>query len=247
MRKVTTAVQVSTAIPAGLTAVFFLCVFFSPEACGQQVKKSKKNSKPTASPAELQKLKIRVLQTQKNFIDETAQLAIDFEQAGLLEESRKLLQALQRLDGEIPGVKEKLKALDETIMTGNPSQISLDVSQGWSESVARVTKGKPVRIQAVGKYRFQVAATVLGPEGFSGKDVRGLVKNVRVGALTALIIPIDSKGKAGKPTDPVEIGTGREITPQASGLLFLAVNAPAGHRSTGRLEVQLSGYVKPPR
>ncbi|MFP6765096.1 MAG: hypothetical protein VB858_15820 [Planctomycetaceae bacterium] len=247
MRKMTTTVQFSVVTLAGFTVALFVSLVFSTESFGQLGKKAKKDSKPTASPAELQKLKIRVRQTQQDFIEETAQLAVDFEQAGLLEESRKLLQALQRLDGEIPGVKEKLKALGETIMTENPRELSLDVSQGWNTPVARVIKGKPVRIQAIGKYRFQVSATVLGPEGFPGNDFRGLAKNVRVGALTALIVPIDAKGKAGKPDDPVEIGAGREITPQASGLLFLAVNAPPGHRSTGKLDVLLSGYVQSPR
>ena len=247
MQKIMKTRWFSTLALAGFTVVFALCVVVLSEAVGQQAKKSKKSTKTAASPAELQKLKIRLMQTQKNFVEETAQLAVDFEQAGMLEESRKLLQALQRLDGEIPGVKAKLKALEETIMTENPRQFSLDVSRGWTEAVARVTKGKPVRIQAIGKYRFQVAATVLGPEGFASEDVRGLVRNIRVGALTARIIPIGSGGKPGKPMDPVEIGAGREITPQATGLLFLGVNAPAGHRSTGKLEVQLSGYVKPPR
>jgi hypothetical protein len=132
-------------------------------------------------------------------------------------------------------------------MTENPSEVSLDVSKGWNNPIARVEKGKPIRIQAAGNYRFQIAATVLGPEGFPTKDVKDLIKNVRVGALTAIVIPIDGKGKAGKPGDPIEVGASREITPRENGLLFLAVNAPPGHRSTGKLTVQLSGYVKPPR
>ena len=71
-------------------------------------------------------------------------------------------------------------------------------------------------------------------------------KNVGLGALTALVVPI-VKGKPGKPGAPIEIGSGREITPKESGFLFLAVNAPPGNRCTGKLDVQISGYVKPPR
>jgi hypothetical protein len=249
MRNLTVHMRRPVAILTCLAVAVLLGSVCVPESSGQLVKKSKSKKKttPTASPAEVQKLQLRLQQAQKDFIDETANLAIEFEKAGLLEESKKLLQALQRLDGNLPGVKEKLNSLEESIMTKNPAEVSVDVSKGWNEPIARVEKGKPVRIQAVGKYRFQVASIVVGPEGFPTKDVRDLIKNVRLGALTALIIPIGPKGKPGKPGEPIEIGAGREITPKESGYLFLAVNAPPGHRSTGKLDIQLSGYVKAPR
>jgi hypothetical protein len=250
MRKLSVNMRRPVAILACLVVAVFVGSVFVPEISGQSVKsksKSKKGSTPTASPAEVQKLQLRLQKTQKDFIDETADLAIEFEKAGLLEESKKLLQALERLDGNLPGVKAKLESLEESIMTRNPAELSLDVSKGWNDPIARVEKGKPIRIQAVGKYRFQVAAVVVGPDGFPTKDVRDLIKNVRLGALTALIIPIDAKGKPGKPGEPIEIGAGREITPKESGYLFLAVNAPPGHKSTGKLDIELSGYVKAPR
>lgn len=250
MQKLTTRVRFPVAILVCLTAAVVLGTVFTQEISGQSVKtsksKSKKNTKPSISPAELQKLQLRLQETQKSFVDNTADLAIEFERAGMLEESKKLLQALQRLDDDIPGVKEKLKSLEESIMTDNPSEVSLDVSKGWNNPIARVEKGKPIRIQAVGKYRFQMLPVVVGPQGFSTDDVKDLRKNVRLGALTALIIPI-IKGKPGKPGEPIEIGAGREITPKESGFLFLTVNAPPGHKSTGKLDVQLSGYVKSPR
>lgn len=243
------ATSLSVIVASGLCIAFATGLFFGPELSGQLIKsKSKKKStKPSVSPAELKQLQLRVEKTQKAFIDETAELALDFEKAGLLEESKKLLQALQRLDRDLPGVKAKLDSLEETIMTDNPAEVTLDVSRGWNNPIARVEKGKPIRIQAAGKYRFQIAAVPIGPEGFPTKDVKDLIKDVRLGALTALIIPVDAKGKPGKPGKPIEVGEGREITPQESGFLFLAVNAPPGHRSTGKLEIQLSGYVKAPR
>lgn len=246
MRQLTAHVRIPAAVLACVMVAFVLGTVLAPEISGQS-SKSKKNSKPAVSQAELQKLQLRLQQTQKSFIDDTADLAIEFEKAGLLEESKKLLKALERLDENIPGVKEKLKSLEESIMTENPSEVSLDVSKGWNDPVARVEKGKPIRVQAAGTYRFQIAATPLGPEGFPTKDVKDVIKNVRIGALTALIIPVDANGKPGKPGEPIEVGASREITPQESGFLFLAVNAPPGHRSTGKLEVQLSGYVKAPR
>ncbi|MDA0586504.1 MAG: hypothetical protein O2820_06635 [Planctomycetota bacterium] len=249
MRKLSINMRLSVAILTCLAVAVLVGSVFVPEISGQisKTSKSKKSDTPTISPAELQKLQLRLQQTQKDFLDETADLAIEFEKAGLLEESKKLLEALQRLDGNLPGVKAKLESLEESIMTKNPAEVSLDVSEGWNNPIALVEKGKPIRIQAVGKYRFQVASIVVGPEGFPTEDVRDVIKNVRLGALTALIIPIDAKGKPGKPGEPIEIGAGKEITPKESGLLFLAVNAPPGHKSTGKLDIQLSGYVKAPR
>ena len=247
MRQLTARVRFPVAILACLTAAFALGTVSVPETSGQLAGKSKtKATKPSISPAGLQKLQLRLKETQKAFVDDTADLAIEFEKAGMLEESKKLLQALQRLDNEIPGVKQKLKEIEESIMTDNPADFSLDVSKGWNDPIARVEKGKPIRIQAVGKYRFQIASIAVGPEGFPTKDVRDVNKNVGLGALTALVVPI-VKGKPGKPGAPIEIGSGREITPKESGFLFLAVNAPPGNRCTGKLDVQISGYVKPPR
>lgn len=250
MQKQSTRAHFPVAILACLAAVLVVGSVSIPETSGQLTgsskSKAKKNARPTISPAELQKLQIRLKETQKSFVDNTADLAIEFEKAGMLEESKKLLQALQRLDDDIPGVKEKLKSLEESIMSENPAEFSLDVSKGWNDPVARVEKGKPIRIQAAGKYRFQVASVAVGPEGFPTSDVREMIKNVRLGALMALVVPI-VKGKPGKPGTPIEIGAGREITPHESGFLFLTVNAPPGHRSTGKLEIQLSGYVQPPR
>jgi hypothetical protein len=217
------------------------------DVLGQTKKKSTKNKKPAISPVELKELQQRTKKSQEDFVIEQVELAQEYERAGMLEDSRKLLQMVRKLKSDLPGLDKKIEALQESILSDNPFEFELDTSKGWGNPVARVEKGKPIRIQSAGKYRLSVTAT-LDPKGFPTNDkTKDMARGVRCGALMALIIPVNDKGKVGKPGDQIEIGAGRELTPQADGLLFLAVNIPPGSRSTGKLDIQLSGYVRSPK
>lgn len=213
----------------------------SNESAGQSSKK-----KAGLNPAQLRQLELAKKKTLDDFVNNTVKLAIEYERAGLLEESKKLLQTVQRVGITDDGLKKKLDALEESIMNDNPFQFELDASKGWGDPVARLEKGKKVRIQSAGKYRFEVRAIAVGPAGFPSEDpINEMAKGVSCGALMALIVPVDAKGKAGKPGKPMEIGAGKEISPPENGLLFLAINAPPGHKCEGELDIQLSGYVRP--
>lgn len=214
----------------------------SPEELAGQGSK-KKATPPNA--LQLRQLELARKKTVEEFISNTVKLSVEYERVGLLEESKKLLQTVQKLEAAVPGLKQKLEALENSIMSENPFQFELDTSKGWGDPIARVQKGKPVRIQSAGSYRFQIQG-VVGPNGFPTEDpIKEMAKGVRCGALMALIVPVDDKGKAGKPGGQIEIGEGREITPKDNGLLFLTINAPTGHKCTGDIDIQLSGYVRP--
>ena len=206
--------------------------------------RSKKSSGP--STAQLRQLEIRENKSRDDFLRAQVELAKEYESAGLLEKAKSLLQTVQRVDPKINGLKEKLEEIEESILSENPNEIELDVSKGWGDPIARVEKGKRFRIQAEGSYRFSVEAEV-GAKGFPSSDpVREMSKGVPAGALMALIIPINDKGKPGKPGAPITIGDSKEINPPADGLLFLSVNAPQGHKCSGKLDIKLSGYVTTP-
>ena len=103
MRQLTARVRFPVAILACLTAAFVLGTVSVPETSGQLAGKSKtKATKPSISPADLQKLQLRLKETQKAFVDDTADLAIEFEKAGMLEESKKLLQQVK--DAGVAGI-----------------------------------------------------------------------------------------------------------------------------------------------
>lgn len=203
-----------------------------------------KKSTPQVSPAQMQELEVRAKKAREQYIRDAFDLSREYEQAGLLEESKSMLQSMLRLDADLPGVKEKIDQINESILSRNDSQIDLDVSKGWGDPIGRVEKDRPVRIKAAGTYKFSAQAT-LTPLGYpSGDPVKEMARGVTCGALMAIIVPIDDRGRPGKPGQPIEIGTEKEITPRETGLLFLSVNAPPEHRSTGKLTVELSGYVQ---
>ena len=209
---------------------------------GQQ-KKAKKPPSVTAMRA----FELREKKAREQFLRDTAQLAKDYEEAGLLEKAKALLKTVQRVDGSIPGVKEKLDTIEETILSANPYEFQVDTAKGWGEPVARVEQGKKFRVAAKGTYKFVVEQTV-GPTGFPSDDpLRQMTKGIPGGALMAIVVPLNDRGKPGKPGQPIEIGEGKEITPKDSGLLFIGVNAPAGNKNQGSIAVQLSGYVAPPQ
>lgn len=227
------------AIPAAIAVVFVLQS--SNVSVGQTGKK-----KAGLSPAQLRQLELAKKKTLDDFVQTTVKIAIEYERAGMLEESKKLLQTVQRVGIQDANLKKKLEAIEESIMNDNPFQFELDTSKGWGDPIARLEKGKKVRIQSAGKYRFEVDAIAVGPTGFPSEDpINEMAKGVPLGALMALIIPIDDKGKPGKPGKPMTIGEGQEISPPENGLLFLAINAPPGHKCSGELDIQISGYVRP--
>ena len=227
------------AVPTVIAAV---CILQSSNvSVGQTSKK-----KSPLSPAQMRQLELAKKKTLDEFVQNTVKIAIEYERVGLLEESKKLLQTVQRVGINDPALKKKLEAIEDSIMNDNPFQFELDTSKGWGDPVARIEKGKKIRIQSAGKYRFEVDAVAVGPTGFPSEDpVNEMAKGVPLGALMALVIPIDDKGKPGKPGTPMMIGEGKEITPQNNGLLFMAVNAPPGHKCSGELDIQISGYVRP--
>ena len=215
------------------------------QAFGQSNKKTTK--KPALSPAELRALQERTHKSQADFVLSQVELAQEYEKAGLLEESKGLLQLVRKMSKDLPGLERKIKLLEESILSDNPFEFQLDTSKGWGDPIARVEKGKPIRILAGGKYRLSFTGTVDAKGVATNDKTKDMARGVRLGALMALVVPISDKGKVGKPGDQIEIGAGKEFSPGESGLLFLTVNVPPGSRCTGKIEIQLSGYVKSPK
>ncbi len=221
-------------------------VLVGPSSVSDLFGQQKKAQKPP-SVAAMRAFELREKKAREQFLRDTAQLAKDYEEAGLLEKAKNLLKTVQRVDGSIAGVKEKLDTIEETILSANPYEFQVDTAKGWGEPVARVEQGKKFRVAAKGSYKF-VVEEMVGPTGFPSDDpLRQMIKGIPGGALMAIVIPLNDRGKPGKPGQPVEIGEGKEITPKENGLLFIGVNAPAGNKNQGKIAVQLSGYVAPPK
>lgn len=195
-------------------------------------------SKDEAPPVKV--LDRQVEQRMQDFFRETAELAREYERAGELQKSKRLLRTLLKLNPKIPGVKEKIKELDETLLSANPVDFELDVGRsGWGPPRGMVFKGEKIRIQASGRYKF-IANATLGPNGFSTKNPQkdDMAAGVPCGALMGAVVTEDKVGK------PFAIGASREYTPKKDGLLFLRANLPPDTKSNGRLKVRISGHIR---
>jgi len=207
--------------------------------------KSRSSSKSSSARGKTSKtIDVRAEKLEADFLREAAGIARDYEQAGDLEKSKSILQLLIKVGGDLPVVKNKIREIDESLLDSNDFQIELDVRKGWGTPVGQVQKGKRIRIQVGGRYQF-VASQTLGPDGFAGETaVKGLAQGVPCGALMGMIVSKAEKGKGLQTGKPFLVGNGKDFQPKEDGLLFFKVNAPAGHKSSGRIQVKLSGFVR---
>ena len=134
---------------------------------------------------------------QETFVRQAAELAKEYEAAGDLETSKKMLEAILKINDNLKGVRAKIKGLDDEILSANEADLELDTSKGWDEPRARVFQGKSLRILVSGQYRF-ITNLPVGPEGFPTENpVKEMARGVPCGALMGLVL--DSKGKPGHP------------------------------------------------
>jgi hypothetical protein len=205
-----------------------------------------KTAKSTRTGASTKTIDVKVQRFQASFLREAAELARQYEDAGNLVKARQMLELILKLSPEVKGVRAKIKQIDEEMLSANELTADVDAARGWGQPVAAVFKGQPFRIQAGGDYRF-VTNLPIGPAGFSVADAgRDMAAGIRCGALIGVVVPPPESGKQLKPGKPFLVGAGGTITPRETGLLFLKINAPAGHKSNGRLKVRMTGSVRKP-
>ncbi len=217
-------------------------------AVAQTSKTKTKTGTTKKSTAESKELDARAEKNLENFLNDTAKLAEDFEKAGKFEEAQEQMRTILRLKPDLPGIKERMEKLNESLFDSNEHDLEQDVKEGWAMRVV-VSKGKPVRVESTGEYTLAFNMKV-DAGGLSTKDPgTDMAAGVRCGALMGMVyaIPDPSKpqGKNDKPGDAFEIGTSKEFTPKEDGVLLLRVNLPPGHKCIGKLKVRISGHIKP--
>lgn len=217
--------------------------------------KSKVKTGTTKKSGDAKELDSRAEKNLEGFITDTIKLAEDYEKAKLFEEAQDQLRTVARLKPELPGLKEKIEKLNEAVFETNDFDMDLDVGDSWKAQV-QVFRGKSVRVEAQGNYKI----TMTGPCDASGlptKDpTKDMAAGVRCGALMGIVVPdpesgvAKTGGRSNNPNDkdkigePFEVGASKEFTPKEDGILLLNVNLPAGHKSTGKLRVHVSGHIK---
>jgi hypothetical protein len=223
----------------GLLLLFAICGII---ACWQPLSPAwgqTKNGKSKRDDKTSEKsIDSRAEEVQESFIRDSVKLARDYEEAGLLEKSKQVLETVVKLKEDLPGLREKINSIDEELLSANTVEAEVDASKGWGSPVGQVYKNQTVRFQASGTYRF-VTNLNLDPTGFSKRDpITDLAEGVPVGALIGMVLDKDKK------TEIFLVSSATDYAPKVDGLLFLKVNLPAGHKSAGKLKVKISGNIQ---
>lgn len=233
-------------LAAGLSTAAWLAgspVLAQVEKKGTVKRKSTRKSKKMPS---VQAIDSQAQKFQQSFLREAVELSRSYEKAGQLSKSRQMLQLILKVNPDTKGVREKIKQIDEQMLSANELDFEIDTSRGWGQPVAVVFRDQPFRVQVAGEFRFVTSLTV-GPSGFPVADTaRDMAAGFRCAALIGVVVSPMTAGKKIKPGKPFLVGRGGEIVPRENGLLFLKINAPSGHKCAGRLRVRISGNVRKP-
>ena len=189
-------------------------------------------------PVDTQAIDAMAKKAREVFILTTADLAREYERAGELEKSHKLLKEIRSLQDDIPGLRDQIKRLDEAILSSNALEFDIQASSEWGTPRGRVFSGRKLRISASGTYRVSVTTSV-DVNGVTSRDPKSdMVREIPLGALMGMIVT------EGVTSQPFRVGSGLEYEPKMDGQLFLRVNAPRDARCNGRIEVKMSGFIR---
>jgi len=217
----------------GLLAASFLAFSITGQTANAQSSSKKTNVK---------QLNIQADKLRDAFIKQSADIARKYSDAGDYENSRKMLELIVSIKKDVPGVKEMIEQLNEKLMSSNSSDFEIDASRNWSTPAGLVAKGKMVRIQSTGTYDFKADFKV-PVNGFPNTTpMKDISNGIPAGALMGMVVSREKgKPKIGK---PFKIGEKVEYVPKDDGILMIGFNLPAGHRSTGKVKIRISGYIR---
>ena len=211
----------------------------APQVWSQDKNKTaRKNTKaPKAKPqANTRSLDQRADSLVSGYVREAGDLAEEYLDAGHPDKAMAVLQRASAVNPDDASLKQKMAQIQQQNLTANEVQVDVNAGSGWESVGVVLTEGKPFRAAVEGSYRLEVAGTVTAA-GLLEKDVTtDLIGGIPTGALMGVVVKRDNK-----PGKPFAIGAGGDFTPKETGKLLLRINAPAGHRSTGKLKVTLSG------
>jgi hypothetical protein len=201
--------------------------------------------KPDA-PLNVKSLDDKAAALEQDYLNGLFDLAQGYEDAGLTEKAKTVLQDILKLKPDAELVKARLKELDEAVFDENVRTVEVDVAKGWMFTGFDVKRDAPIRFTAEGTYRFILNESI-GPDGLSHEDVmRDMAAGVPSGALMGLIVPPPKQGQRqpDKPGAPFAIGASREFSPSEDGKLLLRMNLPPGTKSVGKIKVTISGNLR---
>src|SRR5215510_1658062 len=122
-------------------------------------KKKKETEAPPPRPTDP-----KLIELHKEFLTKAEKLADDYERNKQHDKSREVYEAILRLVPAYPRAEEALKKIRELEATTNKKQFTVQANKEWQDSGVVVIEGKPVIIDAQGKWTLKMSYQ-LGPDG----------------------------------------------------------------------------------
>jgi hypothetical protein len=202
------------------------------------------------TPKKLSATAVRALDTQADkarteYLKSLGDLAKSYDDAGLTEKSKEIMEAILAVNPEDANAKKRLKEIGDAVYDKNEWKVNYDPAQPWMNAGVMLTKDQPVRFEAEGDYKVFVNET-LGPDGYANDDpTKDLIAGIPMGALMGAMSPPGQGNRRAEDVRPFNIGGKLEFTPKADGPVFLKVNAPPGAKVTGKIRLTIRGNFKP--
>lgn len=216
-----------------LAAGALLAASWSP-SLAQTSSKSKTKTKGGSKS-----LDARVEKLESTMLREIVDISNEYEAAGQHARAKGLLEVLLKLNPNFPGLKEKVEQLNEKVFDSEEIEVTFDTAKTWTSVPAMAVKGKMVRVEVEGEYRFEYSAD-LSADGIATVEAgQEYNDGIPCGGLMAVTV------NDGKPSKPTHLKSKMQWSPTEDGIVMLKINAPVGHKSTGKLTVRLSGLVRP--
>lgn len=219
-------------------ALFVLCVTCLGTLPAADKTSGKSKSKSKSGSTNIKALDVDVEKKKSSLFKEFIEISRQYEDAEHFDRAKAVLDDLLRLDPQWPGLKEKIDDLAEKNFDSQEVKIEMNVSGGWIPVNASVVKGKPVRVDVQDEYEFRYAAKISADGITSAAAGQDFFDGIPMGGLMAVVFHNGKSGKA------VYLKAKNVWTPSEDGQVMLKINAPTGHKSTGKMTVKLSGLVR---
>ncbi len=208
---------------------------------------------PSAFAQNTASLNTKAEKLQNEYARGAVDLAVEYEKAGDPASAIALLDGVSKIMPNAPGLKEKLKSLQDDVLSAGETALTIDAPTDWVP-VAQVREGAAFRLAAAGSYRISMSGSATVDGLPPGDAAAGLMAEQPLGALIgAYLDPSAVRARPGRERNKKDmpkvfpVGTGGEIerTADQTGLLMVRLNLPPGAKVTGKLKVMLSGQIVP--
>ena len=213
----------------------FVCgcsLLFQTPAGGQSSRKRDQD------PPSERSLEMRLEKAEESLVTEYKDVANELYKQGNKERAMQMLQRLKQLNPKLDGLNDHIKSMREELMQQNPNELEVDTRKGTWEFVGDVLEDRAFRIGAKGETKLSFTASV-GVEGLvTDEDSADYLPSAPLGCLIGVVV-VD-----GKPEKPFPVLGELEHTPKKSGKFYVKVNVPAGCRCSGKIKLQVTGYIR---